>query len=1113
MGPIRTVPPNVPAVLPVVAAGSYDDSSAVFASTVTADREAEPGARWTPPQPTDPTRTSEPLPSGAAPAAASLSRTAERYQILGEHGRGGLGRVSRAHDRELGRDVAIKELIARSHVGEIRFLREAMITARLEHPGIVPVHEAGRWPDGTPYYAMKLVAGRSLRELIAERTTVGERLGLLHHVIAVADAIAYAHGRNIIHRDLKPANVIVGDFGETIVIDWGLAKDLSTAEESTIGGGPFRTAADSELTSAGAVLGTPLYMAPEQARGEPVDQRADVFAIGAMLWEVCSLERVVPGGARQRHRALRRAGIDEDLAVILDKALDPDPAWRYRDAGELAADLKAFTAGARIAARSYSLPALLAHWTRRHRTLAVAALLAAAVTAAGIALYVRNVAAERDRADRSQAVATASLNELTLKHAELLLTSDPSAVPAVIASYRGDNAVRADQIRAEAQGRGIATLQAVAHIEAVQWLRGIPGGDVISLSVDGTIARTSPDGRSRVIARDAVKYGDWAYAASRHLLVYICGADELCMLEVTSGKLVHASAGAAPLALTFSPDDRQLAVLSNDGVLRVLDIEFPAPPVERFVLRGIRGGGLLFVDRDAIAVGTKTGMKIVHPSQPDGGVLALVEPDGGRWAIGPSEHQVVVSTTTGKVYFVDSRDLSISLRTQPCRDPVAGLRTLRSRGLVAFACKGGTIGLIDPRTGAITELAHLDGHANRLEVSRSGEYLVASGDKGVVTLIDLQTRIATSFQGQAAQLTAVSAPSDEYPFVLSADARGGIRAWPLPQRLGRVVADSTVRMYSMIYSPQDRTVIGTTQNNSLLAYSPAGGFRRVGPHGVDVMSIEPAANGAVFAAYGSSSVVEIWSLSPLAQVRSVNTHHGAVSRVEFVDGAEDIVTAGMDGRLVRWSATGEPQQIHRFDQAIDTFRRLADGSIVIATEDGALWRVSREQELSAIRGAGARVTKMVTLADASLCIGYSDGTSVIWDGRGPGPVAWTRASDAIRDIAVTADGNTIALAIAGNAILLGVRGDAGWPATTWTTLTANAQRIAWTRDGVLVSVGGDGAVWLYSPARRTWLFLRTGTRDLTQILFDDAETTAFVSDFGGRLMTIDLNESRKRLGG
>jgi serine/threonine protein kinase len=205
---------------------------------------------------------------GTSDASGVVSRqlpvhphAAQRYELIAEHGRGGLGRVSRAHDRELGREVAIKELISPGIVAEARFLREAMITARLEHPGIVLVHEAGRWPDGKPFYAMKLVAGRPLRDLIAERTTAETRLGLLHHVIAVADAIAYAHGRNIIHRDLKPANVIVGDFGETIVIDWGLAKDLAADGDDPTGEGAAASGED-RLTSTGKVLGTPAYMAP-----------------------------------------------------------------------------------------------------------------------------------------------------------------------------------------------------------------------------------------------------------------------------------------------------------------------------------------------------------------------------------------------------------------------------------------------------------------------------------------------------------------------------------------------------------------------------------------------------------------------------------------------------------------------------------------------------------------------------------------------------------------------------------------------------------------------------------------------------------------------------------
>src|SRR4051812_38134134 len=321
------------------------------------------------------TRTAEPAESSTRPGALrEIPQVRDgRYEILSEHGRGGIGCVYRAHDHELDRDVAIKKLISRGSLVEMRFFREASITARLEHPGIVPVHEAGWWFDGTPFYAMKLIAGRPLRDLIAERPGVEQRLGLLHHVIAVADAIAYAHARNVIHRDLKPSNVIVGEFGETVVIDWGLAKDLTANESDGAGGGAFSVSGNDELTSEGSVLGTPAYMAPEQRLGEAVDQRADVFAIGMMLWQLCSLEASPRDDPHQRRAVLRRGRVDDDLIAIIDKAIAGDPQHRYRDAGALVTDLRAFTSGARIAARRYSPLAVVAHWLRRHRMLAISA--------------------------------------------------------------------------------------------------------------------------------------------------------------------------------------------------------------------------------------------------------------------------------------------------------------------------------------------------------------------------------------------------------------------------------------------------------------------------------------------------------------------------------------------------------------------------------------------------------------------------------------------------------------------------------------------------------------------------------------------------------------------
>nr|MBA2543834.1 serine/threonine protein kinase [Deltaproteobacteria bacterium] len=233
-----------------------------------------------------------------------------------EIARGGMGKIVAAEDRRLGRPVALKSLLEPAGDALGRFEREALITARLQHPGIVPVYEAGRWPSGEPFFAMKHVSGKPLDRVIAEARTLAERLALLPRIAAAADAIAYAHSQRIVHRDLKPGNILIGEFGETVVIDWGLAKDLDAGdspeserprERATVRAinsidpdaasvSARKTIDRSTLTVVGAVMGTPAYMAPEQARGEPVDERADVFALGAMLYHL--LAGVPPYNAR-----------------------------------------------------------------------------------------------------------------------------------------------------------------------------------------------------------------------------------------------------------------------------------------------------------------------------------------------------------------------------------------------------------------------------------------------------------------------------------------------------------------------------------------------------------------------------------------------------------------------------------------------------------------------------------------------------------------------------------------------------------------------------------------------------------------------------------------------
>lgn len=341
-----------------------------------------------------------------------------RYTFLDVFARGGLGQIRHAYDHRLGRTIAVKEL-QRPQPGsaaERRFAREATITARLEHPAIVPVHDLGRHANGEPFYCMKLVDGRSLEEVAAEATTTAARIALLPHLITVAEAIAYAHERRIIHRDLKPANVLVGAFGETWVIDWGLAKRLDEDPDESHGAAPDPGGADHGLTQAGELMGTLAYMPPEQASGEPVDARADVYALGAMLYHVLGGRRPYEGLRVDNFYAhilahpptdIARVAPDlpPDLIAVVRTAMARSPADRYPSAKALSEDLRRFLAGRLVQVYRYSTREMLRRWLRRNRALLSTVVGALVLLLAFAAYSFRRIAEQRDEAEAARRVA------------------------------------------------------------------------------------------------------------------------------------------------------------------------------------------------------------------------------------------------------------------------------------------------------------------------------------------------------------------------------------------------------------------------------------------------------------------------------------------------------------------------------------------------------------------------------------------------------------------------------------------------------------------------------------------------------------------------------------
>jgi WD40 repeat protein/serine/threonine protein kinase len=361
-----------------------------------------------------------------------------RFLVVRPHAQGALGEVFVALDVELNREVALKKMKAGSAedaAHRARFVQEAEITGKLEHPGIVPVYGYGEYADCRPYYAMRFIKGESLNEAIrrfhqTRHADEGQRSlalrKLLGAFLAVCQAIDYAHSRGILHRDLKPSNIMLGKFGETLVVDWGLAKSLDQPEtqaadtEHELAERPLRRASGSGSveTILGSAVGTPNYMSPEQAagRGDLVGPGSDVYGLGATLYALLTgklpfdgsdeaevLQRV-QRGAFPRPRSIA-SRIPAALEAICLKAMALRPKQRYASARELAEDLEHWLADEPVTAYPEPAGARLARWGRHHKPLVTgaAALLLTAVTALSLGLVLLGQANTQIQEQRNQA--------------------------------------------------------------------------------------------------------------------------------------------------------------------------------------------------------------------------------------------------------------------------------------------------------------------------------------------------------------------------------------------------------------------------------------------------------------------------------------------------------------------------------------------------------------------------------------------------------------------------------------------------------------------------------------------------------------------------------------
>ncbi|HVV82204.1 MAG TPA: protein kinase [Kofleriaceae bacterium] len=973
----------------------------------------------------------------AADAAGDLLALPEvdpaNYELGLEVARGGMGRILAARDLRVGRPVAVKELLGRSRALATRFEREARVTARLQHPGIVPIYEIGQWPDGTPFYSMRMVDGRTLRQAIDAAPLLAERLRLLPALIAATDAVAFAHGKRIIHRDLTPSNILVGAYGETVVIDWGLARDLAQArgadEASEEDAGAEAAAAPSPppLTRLGAVIGTAAYMPPEQARAVTVDERADVYALGAILYHLLA------GHAPYRETdgdellaavrtgppppiADRAPGVPRDLVSIVDKAMARAPAERYPSARELSEELRRFTGGRLVSAHSYTAGERLRRFAGRHR--AVLAVLCAAAVVVGFGAWV-----SVDRIVRSQARSDHTARTLLEERGRSELLAGHSLKALAYLGAAHDDAARTP-------GLDFLLASALRELDDLDATFDC-GGDVeaSALSPDGIhlAAACGDHGRiwrlddhtvERTLGPAPGGFHGVDYAADGGTVAFY-GEDGVARLyDTATGRLrvglVH-RAGTAINRASFDPTGARLVTTGDDGQAVVWDAHGGAR------LRSIAAGSLGFL-----------------------GVYGVLAPDG----------RTLLTMTLGGVGTGWDLDTGAQLGSLAHGGQVLGGDVSRD-GTLAATCgvdRRTRVWDLRTRTARLT----LTGHGSAIwkcVFSQDGTRLLTTSQDGTAKVWDLASgTLVTSVDTGDFVWWGEFSP-DGASFVTNT-LDGAAQVWDA--RTGALLTSHTSAGLASHFTRDGRRLVMERADGTLQLWTrPAGRQLHDLAPPAGTALVEVARDGA-HALLARGGALELWDT---ASARPV-AHVAIAAPFALAAGGQRVAARSGDGLVVLDVGGATVATVPR--TAAETLGLDAAGERLLIA-DGVHAPEVIDVATGAVLATATGATAGILADDGQRMLAWSeDGPPSVWTIGGdaaPVPLVGLRDGAETEPIGFSADGRRVALHV-------DARGDAPWLGV-WDTTDGREVTALWVANDsarfdpggtMLTAIGADGTV-------------------------------------------------------
>lgn len=947
------------------------------------------------------------------------------------NGVGGMGRTWRARDRRLGRMVVIKEPL--SAVGDAlrrRFEHEALLTARLQHPAIVSVYEAGRWSDGLPFYAMPWIDGSPLDREIARRTTFEERLQLLPNVAIIAEAVAYAHSCGIVHRDIKPQNVLIGRFGETRIIDWGLGKDLRDPDpaepvDAAVGAGG--------LTVLG--VGTPQYMPPEQALGRAPTEGFDVYALGATLYHVLAGQPPYGDGDATELRRRLLAGPPPSLAEVeprvppalvslVESAMARDPAKRLGSAKQFADELGRFLAGGLMHVHRYSTRELLGLWARRNRgALRIAAVAAVVLIVVGVVSIAR-IVRERDHAARSEMIAMTELARARGTMA-MHLARDPrrrlDALAVAVTAATSPVAIlppEAEQGLFDALTLGPLCRPFLGHRGVVLDMTfDREGRRLYSLGTDRMLRVWNVgSGALETVIRSSLRgpFSIRVFPDARHVVLSdYYGQPELWDLE-TKSKIVL-DAGTEPTPIVELAADGRIVTASYDGHLRIwersgvkrLDVDF-----------GRQLSALAIAPDGGFVVGLV------------GGTLRRVDASGQRraeWAGLGEEVAAVIAPRTGDVIAVGDRGSVFHWREGEASPRVH--RSMFERALVAAVTSdlrwvsimgGAGSRLVDLSSGRVHDV----GRSGRSSFSPHGDRLVV-WDPG------------------------------------SARAR----LWDLErQRIVMSFELGSSPLYDARFSPDGSRLALSFEDGAVAVCDPRGRLEgRLGLHRGDVVAVRTLGDQLVTASTGGD--VGLWDVAartPRARIELPSE----ILVLASAPGGDGFAVGTRDGTVRLFDTRGQlVRELRGHAGAITSLAYSARGSLLSTSLDGTavVWSERSEEPRMTLRGEAGAVMAGALVGEEVAITAGADGRARIWN-LATGAVTGELVPDAgpLDAVHVSPDGHEVAIgAVTGRTFIYDAR--SGRPLRELDGAIADPAISPFGRDGSLATASRDGRVWIHRP--------------------------------------------------